>query len=377
MRYTARSKLTNSQRSLLRLSYNVIRNPKKIRGHLNRFQYDRSVLKKPEIDFVPPNFLATITNNCNLRCPSCLYLLEDPGKFTPKYITPDDFRRILEKYNKGNKIRIIYLSGGEPLLHPQIDELIDICKEYNCEIGASTNGILVKSKLSSLLKLTSINVSIDAYNYESYEKYRGGTTKQFDLIIEGLKILKKKRCHFGISYLLSLENIAEVDKMVKLAEEIGPEYVYFHNINPHGCEQYKPLTIRDRNTKMFLEKILRRSDYPFDINVPVMFDQESTSFLTARCVAPWSSFCFDSVGDVSYCCHLSHDAHIGNVFSDYNFNSSRMLQFRKDIIKGKIPKSCLYCQRRFEDGFGNFDSKIGKWFINNRTFYDLIKCKNY
>lgn len=359
------AKLFDGQKSLLKLSYNVIKNPKNLRRHLNRYRYDKGVLRKSEIDFTPPIFIATIIDNCNLRCPTCLYLLEDPDKFFSNYISSDKFCQVLEKYNKEMRAETIFLTGGEPLLHPDFDQLVDICKEYSLSPKISTNGTLVKSKISSLLKLDYVNVSIDAYDYESYKKYRGGTPEQFDSLMGGLRALKQNGVYFSMSYLLSTENISEVDKMIALAEEIKPNFVYFHNINPHGCEQYKPLTIQDENTKIFLKKLLKRSDYPFNIDVSVIFDPKSPSFLQAKCIQPWYYFCFNSVGDVSYCCHLSHDANIGNVFNDYNLNSQEMVTFRKDIMRSKVAKSCLYCQRRFMGKeFGSFDSKNGKWVIN-------------
>jgi MoaA/NifB/PqqE/SkfB family radical SAM enzyme len=292
--------------------------------------------------------------------------LENSNKFISSHISVDIFRRILQRYNRERKAEIIFLTGGEPLMHPDFDKLVDICKGYRATVKASTNGILVKSKISSLLKLDYVNVSVDAYSVESFEKHRGGTSSQFDLIIDGLKTLKKSGARFSMSYLLTTENLADIDKMFAIAEEIKPSSVYFHNINPHGCRQYKPLIINDENTRLGIKRLLKRADYPFDIYIPAIFDIKSEFFLQAKCVQPWHYFCFNSVGNIAYCCHFAHDAEVGNISTDYDFNSPKMMMFRSDIIKGKILKSCLYCQRRFMNKeFARFDSKIKKWFVNN------------
>lgn len=365
LRHSFKSKLPESIKPFFRFFYNIIRKPKRIKNYLNRLHYDRSVLRKLEIDFVPPVFVATITDDCNLRCPTCLYLLGDPNKFTSSYMRPDKLRQVLEKYNKKRKAEIIFLSGGEPLLHPQLDEIVDICRENSASIRISSNGILVKNKIHSLSKLDYVNVSVDGYDYESYKEYRGGTPKQFDLVIEGLVELKKRGIHFSISYLLMIENLCAIEKMIGLAEKINPDFVSFHNINPHGNQQYSPLTIKDRETKLFLEKILKRTDYPFDIDLPTIFDTERASFQNAKCIQPWYFLCFGSTGDISYCCHLAHNRDVGNIFMDYNLNSPEMVSFRQDIIKGSILNSCLYCQRRFMNKeFGKFYAKSKEWFIN-------------
>lgn len=365
LRRSFKSKLPESLKPFFRFSYNLIREPKSLNNHLNRLQYDRSLLRKSEIFFAPPIFIATITDDCNLRCPTCLYLLEDPDKFTPSYMRPDKLRQVLEKYNRERKAEVIFLSGGEPLLHPQFDEIVDICKEYNAPIKVSTNGILVKKKISCLAKLNYVNVSLDGYDYESYKKYRGGTERQFDLVIEGLTELKKARIHFSISYLLMSENLFAVERMIDLTEKINPDFVSFHNINPHGCQLYTPLTMQDRNTNEFLERILKRTDYPFDIDLPAIFDIKSPAFENAKCIQPWFYFCFNSAGYISYCCHLAHDRTIGNIFLDYNLNSAKMVKFRQEIMQGVILPSCRYCQRRFMDKeFGRFYAKNREWFIN-------------
>jgi len=359
-----KSKLSDRQRSSLRLLYRTARDPKNIRRHLNTFRYDNDVLHAPEIDFVPPIFAAKVTDSCNLKCPSCLYILKDRGTFSPSFISTVAFRDVLEKYNNENRAEVIFLTGGEPLLHPKIDELIDISKEYSAGIKMSTNGILVKSNIPSLLKLDYVNVSVDSYDYESFMKYRGGTPKQFDMITDGLKTLKEKGAYFSVSFLLYEENLPNIGKMIQFAEDVKPNFVYFHNVNPHGSSEYRPLTLQNRETRDFLGKIRERCDYPFDIIVSRIFDTDSPTFIKSKCIQPWYYFCFNSKGEISFCCHLRPDGDIGNAFADYDYNSSKMVKFRDDIIEGKIMQSCLYCQRRFMgEEFYKFDSKKKNWFM--------------
>ena len=249
-------------------------------------------------------------------------------------------------------------------MNPKIDNLINIAREYGLSVKISTNGILLRDKIASVEKLDYVNVSMDSYDYESFKKYRGGTQKQFDMIMDGLKLLKQKGVFFSMSYILSSENLQEVDKMIEIAESIGPQFVYFHNINPHGCEQFKPLTLQDENTKVFLEKMQKRCDYSFDITVSTIFDTKLPSFREAQCIQPWYALCCNTIGDISYCCHLAHDPKIGNIFDGYDFNSPEMVKFREDILAKKIPQSCLYCQRRFMGQyFCRFDSKRKEWFV--------------
>ena len=89
--------------------------------------------------------------------------------------------------------------------------------------------------------------------------------------------------------------------------------------------------------------------YTIDIHTTHIFNEKSSNFKDGKCSQPWKYFCFNSKGDISLCCHLEHSNKNGNVFKDYNFNSSEMSGWRKKIMSDEIPDDCLYCQRRFQD----------------------------
>jgi MoaA/NifB/PqqE/SkfB family radical SAM enzyme len=217
--------LRDDHKAILKLCYGIAKEPKHAKRYYNRLMYSRNVLRTPRISFTPPAFIATIAENCNLACPSCLYLLKDPDKFYSSFIDKNEFLRVLEKYNKEKVAETIFLTGGEPLLHPEIDEIIDICKEFNLRVCISTNGILVKSRIESMLKLDYVNVSVDSYDYETFKKNRGGSPAQFDLIRDGLIALKENGIYFSVSYLLSRENMFEFHKMIEFAELMKTIYV--------------------------------------------------------------------------------------------------------------------------------------------------------
>lgn len=362
--HNLKSILSIRQKACINFVINCIKSPLEIKSHVNFFCYEWEVLEKDQINFTPPIFAATIIDQCNLRCPTCLWLLQDPNKFFNNYLSVDNFRTILEKYNAKTTGKVVFLGGGEPLLHPQFAELVDISRDYGLIPKISTNGILIEKHILALKKLDYVNVSLDAYNYESFKINRGGSPEQFDKIITGLNLLKENGINFSMSFLLSTKNLAETNSMMEFAEQIGPNFVYFHNINPHGNHSINPLTINDKDTQVFLKKFINKTDFKFDITIGAIFDTESEAFNKGRCIQPWFYFCFNSVGDVGYCCHLEHNKKIGNVFEDYDLNSAAMKTFRKNMIEGKFPASCQYCQRRFMGKeYAVFTAQDKKWSV--------------
>ena len=361
-----KSKLSHQQVNLVRVTKEVLKNPHRLSRELNNFKYHQSKLRTEKIDYLPPMFAATIVDSCNLRCPNCLYILDNPNKFYNSHISSEKFEELLEKYNKDMKAETMFLTGGEPLIHPEFDKLVKISRKYKMSPKVATNGILIMNKPESLLDLDYVNVSMDSYDYETFKKYRGGTKRQFDRILEGLIFLKENNIHFGLSYVISAENVFEMEKMIEFSERYMPSFAYFHNINPHGSDKFKSLTSQDKNSMKHLSKILERNDYKIDIQTTHIFDKESPNFRKAKCIQPWNYFCFNSKGDIGLCCHMEHDKKNGNVFKDYNFNSNEMVNWRKKIMSDKIEDICLYCQRRFldEQEFAFFDSKNKRWVMS-------------
>lgn len=106
-----------------------------------------------------------ITNNCNLNCEFCPH-----NKRKPKFISLDEFNTILDKLEGYTKYLYFHVLG-EPLLHPNINELIDIAsKRYN--INITTNGYLI-DKIKGNHNIRQVNISLHSFNdkYSSLEDY--------------------------------------------------------------------------------------------------------------------------------------------------------------------------------------------------------------
>lgn len=85
-----------------------------------------------------------LVDQCNLNCAYCSHLAPFADKF---FLNPEKFERDLASIPMfvRNKFKYIYLLGGEPLLHPQVCDIIKIVRKYfpNKDIRFLTNGILL------------------------------------------------------------------------------------------------------------------------------------------------------------------------------------------------------------------------------------------
>jgi hypothetical protein len=91
-------------------------------------------------------------------------------------------------------------------LHPDLEKFIDISKSFGLKVALISNGILIKKKISSLQKLRDLSITLDAYDYESFSRNRGGTEKQWEQLMESLDALKERfvaegAAHFGSGWV--------------------------------------------------------------------------------------------------------------------------------------------------------------------------------
>ena len=102
-----------------------------------------------------------ITNRCNLACDFCHGTKRPLGT-----MPPEDFRRIAEKLRGETSYRYLHVLG-EPLLHPQLKELLAIAGELGFRVCLVTNGTLLHKRREELLAAKSLHkVSVSLHSFE-------------------------------------------------------------------------------------------------------------------------------------------------------------------------------------------------------------------
>ena len=336
----------------------------KIARSYNTYKSIRQEAKQSRISYIPPRFTFTITSKCNLRCPTCQYVLIDPELFENGGLMRfEDYQSILDKYKK--YIKSITLTGGEFTLHPEIEKFIDYAKILRLKVNAISNGILISKKLSAIKKLDDFNITLDAYDEQSFARNRGGTAKQWESIMVGLQQLREDNIKFTISFLATSKNIEELLQLIELADTYQPTTLRLNSFNPHSDTRDLVLTKSDPRVMQVITEIMKRTDYSYNIKLPFVFDDQHAYFNNKICVYPWHGIYINEKCDVAYCCQLAHDSHIGNMFNGYTFNSQNMLRWRKMLMNRKLAVDCRFCHRRFKGDYSKFWARKKIWEDND------------
>lgn len=132
-----------------------------------------------------------VTSYCNLKCPMCPRTIQiEEGTFPSiKHIDVDLFKKLIDEgaANGLASIKLNYL--GEPLMHPQIVELIRYAKEKGIlEVMFNSNGVLLREKMARDILdagVDSLFVSFDSAYKERFESIRIGA--KYEQVLENVK----------------------------------------------------------------------------------------------------------------------------------------------------------------------------------------------
>lgn len=127
-------------------------------------------MPKPKKQFA--KIYTEITNVCNLDCSFCHGTKRSAG-----FISVDDFALYAQKIAPYTDHVYLHVMG-EPLLHPELGELIDVAADKGLKVSITTNGTLIKERLPLLLqkadKLYKISISLHSFEANAgvdIEKY--------------------------------------------------------------------------------------------------------------------------------------------------------------------------------------------------------------
>ena len=158
-----------------------------------------------------------MTDQCNLDCFYCTEY-DNSVPHPPLH----DLKKWIQKIKDLGCIRI-GIQGGEPLLHPDIVEIIRFCKSLDLRTSMSTNGFKLTETLIKAFEdagLDSLQLSVDRMTPIP------STRKSLKTVIPKIKLLKNSNLKFNITGVLFRDSLAEAKQVL--------EYGISNNIDTHA-----------------------------------------------------------------------------------------------------------------------------------------------
>jgi MoaA/NifB/PqqE/SkfB family radical SAM enzyme len=164
-----------------------------------------------------------ITNYCNAKCKYCSFHLEKNKKYV-KFDVACSAIDYLNDINTG----VLALTGGEPLLNPDISEIVKYARKKGLIVYTGTNSLPLTPELAKDLKKADISavwISFESSSYQDFDSNRG-VSELHKSVKDGVQSLTNA----GVTtFAISLINksIRNFDQLVKRLLELGFDKVKF------------------------------------------------------------------------------------------------------------------------------------------------------
>jgi MoaA/NifB/PqqE/SkfB family radical SAM enzyme len=300
-----------------------------------------------------------LTERCNSRCVTCDYWRTGRADMSLEAVT-----RLLPSLQQ-LRTRMVLISGGEPLIHPEWAEIAQTLRASGLQLWLLTSGLsLVKHARRAAQLFNSITVSLDGTERATYTAIRG--LDAFDNVCAGIQACAGAGAPVGIRVTVQRSNYEQLPQFVTLARQLGAREISFLAVdvaNPHAFGRSDDFTnnlaLREADLPV-LEEILRAMEIGSAADFRSGFIAESprklrqlhqyfaavcglAAYPPVRCNAPEFSAVVGVKGDVQPCFFISGPAD-ARVTDDIDsvLNRDSMLALRQSIRAGRR-EECTRC----------------------------------
>ncbi len=175
-----------------------------------------------------------LTRACNLNCIHCRAEAER-GPFEGE-LTLEEIRRVLDEISSRYS-PIIVLTGGEPLVRPDIFDVADHARHAGLRTALATNGTLIDSGIAGRIRdsgIQRVSVSLDGAEAPTHDGFRG-IPGSFDRALEGIARLSGAGVEFQINTTITRRNEDQVEEIMSLAERLRAKALHIFMLVPVGC----------------------------------------------------------------------------------------------------------------------------------------------
>ncbi len=149
-----------------------------------------------------------MTYRCNATCSFC-DIWEKPSP----YVTVQQVTQNLKDLKRLG-VKVIDFTGGEPLLHRQLDQLLTIAKQLGFITTITTNGLLYPKYAERLKgKVDMLHFSLDSPHQEEHDQMRGVAC--FDFVMKSIKVARSLGERPDILFTVFEHNVHQIEQMWK------------------------------------------------------------------------------------------------------------------------------------------------------------------
>jgi radical SAM protein with 4Fe4S-binding SPASM domain len=305
-------------------------------------------------DFKPYLIALNLTKRCNLKCAHCYLDATTKAGGGSDELTTDECLRLIEQIADVNRGCLLVITGGEPLVRPDILDIARHAVSLGFMVVFGTNGMLISDEVAKTLVeigVMGVGISIDSLDPAKHNAFRG-VPGAWEAAVAGIEACKRNGLQFQVHFSAQPMNYKELPDVIDWAYRLGARVlnVFFMvctgrgeeltDITPAQYEEvlsylvtcqdnYKGMLVRARCAPHF-----KRLAYEKDPNSPIT---KATGYMGGGCLAGTNYARVTPNGEVTPCPYMPLSA--GNIrrhsFAELWEKSDIFNSFRYPQLKGK------------------------------------------
>lgn len=321
-------------------------------------EYDRlidSLFKKAEENGIPLSGTFELTSRCSLDCKMCYIHRKENDREAMRCERPTEWWLDLAKKAKDAGMLLLLLTGGEPLVRRDFEEIYLACRSMGLLVSVNTNATLIDENTVRFFKENPpqrLNITLYGASEETYESLCGDG-KAYGRVIKAIRALKEAGVKLKLNYTLTPQNAQDKEKIFEFAKEEGLElqavsYMY-PPVRAQGAEDIARLSAREAAEAQFNWQRNRLGDDKF--RKLLEFNLKYSQVAAAReglgerisCRAGSTVFWVTWQGDMTPCGMMNEPKETIEKTEDFNAAWRAIRATRENIY---LPSECARCRWR-------------------------------
>ncbi|MZP28846.1 putative heme d1 biosynthesis radical SAM protein NirJ1 [Heliobacterium undosum] len=199
-----------------------------------------------------------VSRTCNLHCIHCYSdsdEIEYPGELTTKEALK--FIDDLADFN----VPVLLLSGGEPLMRPDIFDLVAHATKRNIRVTFSTNGTLITPDVAKEIKkygVGYVGISLDGIG-ENNDKFRG-KKGAFEDALAGIRNCLAIDQRVGLRFTINRHNVNDIENIFNLIEEEKiPRVCFYHLVYSGRGSNMTEEDVNHAESRAFMDLLMKKA----------------------------------------------------------------------------------------------------------------------
>ena len=175
-----------------------------------------------------PVVIWNLVRRCNLKCKHC-YSISGDVDF-PGELTTDEVFTVMDDL-KAFGVPVLILSGGEPLIRPDIYDISARAKAMDFYVGLSTNGTLIDEAAADRIAAIGydyVGISLDGIG-EVHDRFRG-MDGAFEASLAAVRRLRARAVKVGLRFTMTMDNARNLEPLLDLAAAEDVDKIYLSHL---------------------------------------------------------------------------------------------------------------------------------------------------